>query len=527
MSESNSNSQNNIQPPLRKADSWAHQVAGYHFAMQRQGTLLGIDMGCGKSKIAVDCLVNRGCQRTLILCPVSVLGVWRRELERFAGKPIETLVLDKGSVGTKTGYAYRFVKLNHALGQPCAVVINYESMWRSPFIGWAMDIMWDAIVADECHKIKSYSARVTKAAANLGAKTRFRLGLTGTPMPHSPLDIFGQARFLDPNVFGKSFHKFRDRYARVNPLFPSKVDEWKNQEELQSKLSTFCFRVRAKDVLDLPPVIHEQRRCDLSPVTMRAYKTLEKEMIVKVAEGEVTPANGMVLLLRLQQITSGFIGGVQGDETGLLMGEPVAADACAPRSGSPNNPANPASASGPQAGVAWMGHEKRDLLSELLDGLDQREPFIVFCRFRHDLDAVREVAESLGRRYGELSGRRRDLTPHATMREDVDVMGVQIASGGVGIDLTRACYCTYYSIGFSLGDYEQSLARINRPGQTRTVHYYHLIANKTVDDVVYGALQARANLVESVLSALGRSPISREEDGHEQVETGRDDGTGE
>ena len=75
-------------------------------------------------------------------------------------------------------------------------------------------------------------------------------------------------------------------------------------------------------------------------------------------------------------------------------------------------------------------------------------------------------------------------------------------SGGVGIDLTRARYSIYYSLGFSLGSYEQSLARIHRPGQTRPVEYIHLLAKDTVDEKVMAALAHRADVVNSVLQQM-------------------------
>ncbi len=85
------------------------------------------------------------------------------------------------------------------------------------------------------------------------------------------------------------------------------------------------------------------------------------------------------------------------------------------------------------------------------------------------------------------------------------MLAVQIQAGGTGIDLTRACYCVYMSVGFSLGDYEQSLARVHRPGQDRTVWYYHIVGRDTVDEMVYHALRARKNLVEGVLDGI-RNP---------------------
>jgi len=82
------------------------------------------------------------------------------------------------------------------------------------------------------------------------------------------------------------------------------------------------------------------------------------------------------------------------------------------------------------------------------------------------------------------------------------ILGVQIQSGGAGIDLSRSAYCFYYSLGFSLGEYEQSLARLRRPGQTRCVRYYHLVSQGTVDEQVYAALRERRNVVDAVLEQL-------------------------
>jgi SNF2 family DNA or RNA helicase len=125
----------------------------------------------------------------------------------------------------------------------------------------------------------------------------------------------------------------------------------------------------------------------------------------------------------------------------------------------------------------------------------------VFCRFRHDLDKIRKVAESQQRRYGEVSGRQDDLVD-SKFPPDVDVLGVQIQAGGAGIDLSAAAYCAYYTVGFSLGDYEQSLARTHRPGQTRSVTYYHLVSEGTVDSRVYAALEQRKDVVRAILDRI-------------------------
>jgi SNF2 family DNA or RNA helicase len=159
---------------------------------------------------------------------------------------------------------------------------------------------------------------------------------------------------------------------------------------------------------------------------------------------------------------------------------------------------------------------KEELLAETLEDLPQEEPVVVFCRFVEDLRRVRRVAERQGRRYAQLSG-----SDHGGLRVwqdgEADVLGVQIQSGGVGIDLTksgeRPCrYAVYYSQGFSLLDYEQSLSRVHRPGQTSPVVYYHLVclvdeAERSIDELVYENLSRKREVIEGVLErgALARS----------------------
>lgn len=82
---------------------------------------------------------------------------------------------------------------------------------------------------------------------------------------------------------------------------------------------------------------------------------------------------------------------------------------------------------------------------------------------------------------------------------------MQIAAGGMGIDLTAARYGVYYSLGFSYGEYMQSRARLRRPGQERTVFFYQLLATcdgETVDHDVMAAIGRKEETVEGVLERM-------------------------
>jgi SNF2 family DNA or RNA helicase len=457
-----------IQPPIRKTNGWRHQLAAYQFAAERHATMLAMEMGTGKSWVAVNLAVNWGCKATLVLAPVKAMRVWSREFDRHAGRPTRVVVLDRGTTVQKIANAKRELDLAKVTGEPIVIVANYETAIRKEFASFACGRLWDLVILDESHRAKGATGATGKMVSKLGACCKRRLCLTGTPMPHDQLDLFSQYRFLDARIFGYSFSKFRNLYADTNPMFPSQVVAWKNQDEFQEKFAACAFRV-GSEVLDLPPYTEQELRCELSPEAKRVYRELEQQLIAEVDSGVVTAANALVKLLRLQQVTSGFV--CRDDD----RVEVVIDDA------------------------------KISLLGDLLLDLPAHEPVVVFCRFRRDLERVQALALGLGRTYGEISGRRKDLTDTAEMPEGIDVLAVQIQSGGTGIDLTRARYAVYYSVGFNLGDYLQSEARVHRPGQGRAVHYYHLLVGGTIDEAVYGALRKREDLIEGVLSALQRN----------------------
>lgn len=464
------------QPIKRECDSWAHQTSAYLYKGKRAAALFAMEMGTGKSKPTVDLCVNNDYRQMLVLCPTSVRGVWRREFEKWAPNHFELLVLDKSSWGTKrqADEADKFLRMCKARNVPAVVIQNYESASYSqknkmPFGDWAVSQKWDLICCDESHRIGKPNTNISKLCAKLHFSAKNRLCLTGTPLSHSPLDIFGQFRFLDPGVFGTSWALFRSRYAVSGHFGRDHVVAYQNEDELSTLMNLMTYHVKADDVLELPEVTHQKVRTTLSSKSLRVYQQLEKEMIASVGDGVITVDNAMVKMLRLQQITSGYLPVLNKKEEVVLE---------------------------------KLGDEKQKVLGDILVDVPKDEPVVVFCRFNEDLRRIEEIAKKTGRRYGEISGSRKDLTPHATMPDDVDLMGVQLQAGGVGIDLTRARIGVYYSIGYSLSDYLQSVARMHRPGQERPVSYYHITVKGTADEAVYAAIERRRDIVDAVLDYL-------------------------
>ena len=266
---------------------------------------------------------------------------------------------------------------------------------------------------------------------------------------------------MDPGIFGTNFARFRARYAEVATYkgFPEIV-AWRNQAEFRRILDLTMFRVD-EDVLDLPPITHIQRQCSIPGKAQRVYDQLMKVFVTDVESGEVTAGNALVRLLKFQQITSGFI-------------------------------------TDDEKRVTELHTEKQSMLEDIIDGV-RGEPVVVFCRFRHDLGVVRKVADKHGRVYGEVSGAGNCLEG-GKIPGGVDVLGVQIKAGGVGVNLNASRICVFFSLGFSLAEYEQAVARLHRGGQKSAVTVYHLTARDTVDEQIYRALASKKKVVDEIMS---------------------------
>jgi len=419
-----------------------HQTKFLEWFGGKDGALAAVGMGGGKT-----------------LLPLMAAGV--------LGNPARPLLLTHGPTKKRAERLKQAVTV--AGNVPVVAIANYDAVWQGELGKAVSSVPWDWIVLDESHRAKSPTGRASKWLAALAAKwpKARRLALTGTPMPNGPLDLFGQFRFVAPDVFGPSFVRCRSRFAEVNPMFPSQVKRYIRQEEFAAITDPWIWKVATEDVLDLPEETHQRITVDLSPATRRFYDTLEEELVAEMASGFVTCANPLARTTRLRQVTSGYARADDSEAAALIDGMPA----------------------------------KRQALRDWLDDFDRAEPLVVFYVFTSDAREIEALCRETGRRYSEVSGREKTL---ADWKEGkTDVIGVQIRAGAEGIDLTRASHAVFYSVDWSPGVYEQALRRIRRPGQrSNCCHYYHLVARDTIDEAVYRALTNKSDVVSSVLARL-------------------------
>ena len=464
---------------------WPHQQEAVEKLAPLGRGALWMEMGDGKTRTALELVARWGCRRVLILCPLKVVRVWPDEFRKHIGNEWLVVDLDSGTVKQRAEFLRTAALMATCDEKPFAAALNYDALVHAPLPETLSRLPWDCLICDESHRLKQHDGVQARTVAQPSQRIPHRLLLTGTPMPHSQLDVFAQWRILAPEVFGPDWWHFQRRYARMEqrevyargskgkPVkrrvwtiakHPETQQPWyTNTADLQARVAPLVYR--SSGAIQLPDTVDQQVYCLLDPGTQRVYNSVADDLRAEFDAGTITASNALTRVLRLAQIANGFAT----DDTGQLVP---------------------------------LGTEKADLLGEVLADLSPEEPVVVFGRFVQDLASIARVARAQGRAYHEVSGRRNDLA--AWQGGDGNVLGVQLQAGGVGVDLTRARYQVYLSLDFSLGNYLQTRKRIHRPGQTRNVTYIHLLAAGTVDETILTALQQRRDVVTAIVDGLGR-----------------------
>lgn len=444
-------------------------------SLKSRGAALLMEMGTGKSltAIAITGALSQAGQirRVLIVAPLSILGVWEEEFQKFAAFPYALAVLSGSS-------AKKLDTLRHMNGTALqVVVVNYESAWRleKALTTWHPDL----IIADEGHKIKTHNIAASKAMHRMGAKASYRLLLTGTVITNKAIDVFSQYKFLNPAIYGNSFYAFRNRYFDMvgygnhTPVLKKSMEG-----DLTEKLHSISYRATKAECLDLPETTDVIRQIELEPAALRIYRGLVKESYAELASGEVTATNILTRLLRLSQLTGGFLGN---DET---------------------------------AAVEQVSAAKLSALEDILDGaVAEGKKLVIIARFLPEIRAICKLLEKRGLGYscitGEVKNRDKQV---ARFQKEPEVMAFvgQIATAGLGITLTAASTMVFYSLDYSMSNFEQTKARIHRVGQRMPCTYLYLVARGTVDEKVLAALESKADLARTLVDDYrsGRNPFA-------------------
>lgn len=426
---------------------------------------LFLDMGLGKTVTTLTAIMELKYNRfavgkVLIIAPKKVAeGTWTKEKDKWE----HTKHLRVSQV---LGSAQKRIR---ALCKPADLyIINRENVvWLVEY--YRNDWPFDMVVVDESSSFKSHSAKRFKALASINPHIDRLVELTGTPSPNGLADLWAQIYLLDAGErLGKRYTHFRERYFQPGmrgadgTIYDYKAKPG-TQESILERISDICVSMKAEDYLQLPEVVDHVIPVVLSDKATKAYRELEREMVLSLPEeDEISVTSAAALSNKLLQLSNGAVYD--------MSGEYHEVHGC-----------------------------KVEAFMELVESL-QGKPALVFYNFRHDRDRVLQVLRKTKLRVREL---KTTDDEDAWNNHEVDILLTHPASSAYGLNLQQGGnHVIWFGLTWNYELYVQANKRLHRQGQTERVIIHHLVCTGTRDEDVMTALGRKEDVQEYVMQSL-------------------------
>lgn len=419
------------------------------------GFLLIPEQRTGKCLISFAVIEEIKPKFILVVCPKVAIKEWRRQYATHV-KP-----------GT----------------MPKFTVVNYEQVLnnRKHWYAWIKEHPDCLIIADEAHYMKKRGASRSRVVRHMARYAKYRLALTGTPIAQGLIDAWALFDFIDPEIFGRFDNTvdndtnevlevgFNSKYIIWGGYQKHKITGYQHEDEFNEIFHQHSFRITLREARreggKKPMILHYRKAFfDLERKSQTIYDELEETLEAEVNQKKIKVKNVLACVMKLQQITGGFvIEHVQ----------------------EPNGP-------------LWrrthpVGHEKAEKLREAVRSLPARQKFIVICRFLHEIDAVAFYLKKTGLSVAVVAGG----SPYdGVFATDAIVMQIQ---SGMAVDMSKAHTIILYSADYSLINFEQAKFRILSYDKEETGRYIFLLARGTVDEIIYEAVSRKKKLADLVI----------------------------
>ena len=435
--------------------------------------ILADDMGLGKTlqtlaHLQVEKDAGRLTNPALIIAPVSLMGNWQREAQRFC-PGLRTLVLHGQD-------RHEVVDTTHAHD----VVIAPYSLLQRDREGW-LQAPWHIVVLDEAQNIKNASTQAAQVVA--GLQTNHRLALSGTPMENHLGEIWSLFHFLMPGFLGSQ--------AKFGSLFRTPIEKRGDTErlaQLRSRITPFMLRrTKALVAHELPPKVETVMRVELQGPQADLYEAIR--LTTEKAVREALDSKGLAkshitildALLKLRQVCC---------DPGLLKLE---------------------------SAKKINRSAKLDQLMEILpEMLAEGRKVLLFSQFTTMLARIEVELKARGIPWVKLTGQsqKRDQIIDQFTSGAVPLFLISLKAGGVGLNLPQADTVIHYDPWWNPAVETQATDRAHRIGQTQSVWVVKLVAQGTIEERILALQERKAALAESMYSgAQGRKePLFSETD---------------
>jgi hypothetical protein len=441
-----------LRPYQQRGVAWLQTLAGLGL-----GGVLADDMGLGKTLQTIALLAGRAGDRPhLVVCPVSVVGNWERELARFA--PALPVVRHHGA-----GRA----AAPEDVPPGAVVVTSYGLLRLDAAVLGAID--WDVVVLDEAQQVKNHLTKTARAARQLPADVR--VALTGTPVENRLAELWALLDLTTPGLLG-GFTAFRREYA-------APIERWQDPEatrRLRRLTGPFVLRRTKADPTiapELPPKTELTVRCRLTREQASLYQAaVDDAFASELGEGIERRGRVLKLLTELKQIC--------------------------------NHPAQYLGEREPLAGRSGKLTRAVELLGEVVEAGDRA---LVFTQYRRMGELLaRHLAATLQLPaapflHGGVSRAGREAMVDAFQHDDAapPLLLVSLKAGGTGLNLTRANHVLHFDRWWNPAVEDQATDRAYRIGQHRAVLVHRLVTAGTLEERIAALIDDKRALADAVL----------------------------
>lgn len=424
---------------------------------------LFLDMGLGKTVITLDAINTLRydrwvVQRVLIIAPKKVAeGTWTKEAQKWEH-------LRHLRISAVLGSQQKRLR---ALATPADIyVINRDN------VAWLVDYFknawpFDMVVLDESSSFKNSQSKRFKALKLVRSRINRLVELTGTPASNGLIDLWAQIYLLDGGArLGRTLGQYRERFFDPDKRSRTQIFSYTpkdgSMEYIQQAIGDICVSMKAEDYLNLPDRMFDDVPVVLDDKARKAYRQLERDLLLELDEGQITAASAGVLTGKLLQLCNGA---VYDSEK-----RPLAIHNC-----------------------------KVEAFLEVLEQLNGQH-CLVFYNFQHDRDRLLAALEPLGLRVRVYQNA---ADEDAWNAGEIDVLLAHPASCAYGLNLQNGGHhIVWFGLTWSLEQYEQANKRLHRQGQRHPVIVHHLVVQGGMDEDVIESLRAKGDTQEALMDAL-------------------------
>lgn len=396
---------------------------------------------------------------TLILCLNTLTVNWYREIKKHFNEEATILGAKKdkrGNLIVKSN-ADKLEDLKHP--KTYFLITNIESLQNKEIVQELVNLCKKKnimIIEDEIHKGVS-NPGTKQGKAFLRLKPKYSLGLSGTLLTNSALNLYAPLKFVDG--FQSNYTAFKSHFVIYGGYGGYQVVGYKNLAELQVLVDTYSIKRKKEEVLDLPEINFKNEYLQMGKAQSKIYAEVLEQTLADV-DKIMASINPLSMLMRLRQCTATT------EIVSSTVNESI----------------------------------KFDRMTEILeDVVNKGEKLIIFSNWTQVLDFAKlRIKYGYAMVTGEVKDKQAQLDKF-TNDDNCKVLLATIGAAGTGLTLTVANTLLFLDSPWNYATFVQVSSRIHRIGQTKNCDIISLLAANTIDERIMEIVEKKKKLGEAVV----------------------------